>query len=303
LLASGQARAEFAVAPTTINVVVEGKIGPNTWDPEDELTISGQLRIGQAPCQTTNVLTNIDSAIVLIVAPDAPGTTGAGHKFCGPSSYRQAFAPGTNSSGNFSVSVIGGGVSFQTGDGYTNRGARFQLLFKEGADDGTVNCGTETRWPENFGCDYAPDIYGVLASPDLTGDLQADQSDISQLSDYVGDAVTRAWAWQADFNHDGYCDQSDVSYYAGRSDVGCSSSKASSPSASNVEYDMTVSNLLRSDILELLELVELSPSQVIADWSAHGWSYDTEAAALIAADQRPTSVMQREWGGVKHLYR
>jgi hypothetical protein len=295
-----------AVNANSVNSSVVGTIIHDTWDPEDPLTISGTVWAGAAPCDLDGIVANADSVIVIITPPANPGTTGNGQRFCGSAPIRRrAFAPGTNSSGAYSVTVEGGGVSFQTGDGYSSLGSVFEFFFKEGSTgEWRVRGGTVSRWSDNFACDEAPDIYGVLASPDLTGDMAVDNSDLVAFAGYLGDTITREHAWQADFTHSQPSpDAGDTAYFAGRLGSDCAASKAANDHPAAGVYAMNVLNLERADVLELLDLANLTPAQIVAEWDSHGWTYDTAALAVISEGWEPQAVARRNWSGVKHLYR
>lgn len=141
---------------------------------------------------------------------------------------------------------------------------------------------------------YAPDLYGHLASPDLTGDTNVDSSDLSAFSDYLGDAITREWGWQADFNHSGgYVDAGDLSYFSARWGKSCSSSKAGDA------YMADVNNLENAGIQALMARAGITAADVLAYWDAQGWTYDRDVATRIAS----ASLERRDWGSVKQIFR
>jgi len=195
-------------------------------------------------------------------------------------------------------------VSFLFGDGYTDFGAIVRLWFKEGATDYIVRGGTETRWPEVFGCDNAPDIYGVLASPDLNGDLAVDAGDTGAFAQFYGDTITRSHAWGADFNHeDASIDASDTAYFSGRVGTDCAGSKPNVDSAGPGAFEMNAANLERDDVVALLALAHLTATDVIGIWDSEGWSYDEDTAARVAGTQTPQAIESRPWSRVKQMYR
>lgn len=292
----------LVVYNASTNNVVEGTIIANTWDPDDALTISGRVWEATAGCEEEDVIANADSIVVWIEAPDDP-SSGPGHTLCGAPAHRRAFSPGTDSNGDYSVTIDGGGVSFLTDPGEGYCGARVYLLFKEGSGTvGRVVCGRQEDWPDCFPCDDAPAIYGVLASPDLVGiDLTVDASDLSQFTVYFGKPITKVFGWQADFNHTGgNVDASDFSYFAGRWGKNCESSKAGVGSG----YQMDVRNLLVPEIEEFMATHSITKSQVVAIWEESGWTYDHEAAtAVLAGAPVPLAGEPMDWGKVKVLYR
>jgi hypothetical protein len=121
-----------------------------------------------------------------------------------------------------------------------------------------------------------------------------DAGDTAFLASYLGDTITREHAWQADFNHaDAVIDQSDLSHFAGRLGTDCSTSKVGD------DYVANVANLQDPGIRALMAQVGVSVTDVLATWDSWGWTYDQDAATLIAA----ASIETRDWSSVKRLYR
>lgn len=223
----------------------------------------------------------------------SPGL-GTGHSFCSAVSQ----TPGTDASGNFTFTVRGGGVSWSAGDGTSTRGSIVKVAFQEGEDVDyvTLLCGNSATYPvlsAYGGCPSAPEIYGKLASPDLTGDMFVDASDIPLLGSCItGQPTTLVWGWQADFNHDGWADAQDIAYFAGRIQKSCASQKAGAS-----DFDMNVSNLEDPTVGALLVRYGITRSSVIAMWDAMGLSYDRVAANRITASAGTS------WAEVKAKYR
>lgn len=258
----GEPDINLIVYSASTNNVVEGTIIANTWDPEDPLTISGRLWEVTSGCEEQYVVANADSVVVRIGDANDPESN-PGHILCGTPDYRRAFSPGTDSNGDFSVTIEGGGVSFLTDPGGGYCGSRITLIFKEGSGEvGRVVCGVQENWSSCFPCDDAPAIYGVLASPDLNGDGYVDTSDLGVFANYyLFEPVTKTSGWRADFNHvDDIVDASDLSYLAGRLGRNCDSGKA----RAGGEHQMNVHNLLVSEVAELMATHSITKSQVVA---------------------------------------
>jgi hypothetical protein len=310
---AGTAFVPIPPAATTNNVVhntisYPNKIHPN-WDPQDAVTISGDLHdnfngFERLPCYLGPLKANVDYVEWRIDNQVVSPAYGNGQILCGASPTLRTFYPGTDATGHFSVTSAGGGVSWQSGSGYdpggvVPPGAIMELRFWEGTTSWPVYMG-DTSW--GFPCDDAPHVYGVLASTDLNGTGNVDASDLSQFAAYLGLPITRDTGWQANYNHDQAptVDASDLAYWAGRGAINCNSGKALADAG---DYDMDVNNLEVAYIKVALESFGVAVGDVIAAWDAMELSYDHEAAgAILASAPQSPSVETRPWSGVKTLY-
>jgi hypothetical protein len=267
----------------TSNNSVQGTIIANTWDPADPLTISGALHDNNGVhCQQGDPIPNVDSLIVYVNQPDDPGAFFGQHRACSGTT-RLAFAPGTNSQGQFSFTIQGGGPSWFTGPGQTQRASWLHLVFKKNNGQcWEVSAGNSSIYPLP-GCASSPGVYGVLASPDLDGDLDVDSADQSLFESVLG--LSAADHWQADFNHSGVTiDSSDLAYFAGRTGKNCSSQKVGGDT-----YDMNVRNLAIKEVSEILSEHGLDLRRVLALWDEMGLTYDRAAAAELVAHEKASS--------------
>lgn len=269
-----------------------------TWDPGDAVTVSGQLRAfaGQQCIDGGPINPQYDGFDLKFVSAEPPlsASLGLGHNFC----TSVASTPGTDINGNFIFSVRGGGVSWSAGDGTQVRGSVVKINFQEDKDidNVTLLCGNSATYPilsAYGGCPSAPEIYGKLASPDLTGDLFIDSSDFPVFASFLtGQPASLVSGWQADFNHDGWADAGDVAYFAGRVGKNCMSQKSDTG-----DFAMDVRNLSNPAVVAFLGRYGITRSGAIAFWEAMGLSYDRSAASRIQAEQA------RSWSTVKAQYR
>ena len=304
MLVDVSAAQQWSTAPT-INNTISSSIAPGlaTWDPADEVTITGQLRRSVGPNFCTDMGSYIyifDALAVRIVDANPAFGLGPGHMRC--EGYPDGFYPGADLDGNFSFTMKGGGTSWSAGDGTQLLGSYVQLEFQAAhmLDFRYVICGNSSDYAalSGIGCPSAPEIYGRLASPDLTGDTAVDAADLVALAAYLGLPITLVSGWQADFNHSGFSvDAGDLSYFAGRLGKNCNSKKAGEG-----DYAMDVRNLADPAVLEFLARYGMNATSVIAKWEEMNLSYDREAARSIAADDANGSV-QVPWRKVKAFYR